>query len=200
MCLLLVKQKGSVVSTEEIEKAWKRNSDGASLMWLDKKDKENPWRYVRGIMTLGELKERESLWQDKDIILTMHLRWASPGTGRGQDLCHLFNFKKGDGPSRFLLHNGNVRFVNPNSTSSDTKDFAENYLSHMEDKEVATVLNKMAEKGYGKFVVFTRKGPHIFDNNKGIYENGVYFSNIEHRNATVRTVWPNAHEYGYSMD
>jgi hypothetical protein len=200
MCLLLVKPVGSVADTEDIKKAWMRNSDGASLMWIEKKKKKENWHMKRGVMDLASLLAYQELWEREDVILALHLRWASPMTGKGEDLCHLFDCSAER--KRYLLHNGNLRFITPSLDSSDTKVFAESYLAKMNDEEIEVVLNRMAVKGYGKFVIFRSDGPHIFDAGKGVYEKGVYLSNIEHRNmATGHKGWQNYQQmYAGSYD
>lgn len=182
MCLLLYKPKGKTVSTEEMKKAWERNSDGATLMWIDESEKKDKWRVKKGILDKEEFLSKSYLWEDEDISLVAHLRWASSGTGKGVDLCHGFDFtnKSLETGHRYLFHNGNLRFIQPNMKSSDTHIAADKILQVMTNKEAENFLNKMAEKTYGKFIIFYHTGPVILDNKTGIWEDGVYFSNKEH--------------------
>jgi hypothetical protein len=193
MCLLFNKPKGQTMKDSEIELAWKRNSDGATLMHSYEKGGKTKWNIRKGIMTLEDMMASSKLWNNPDVELVGHLRWASPGTGKGPGLCHGFDFKneKLNTGHRYLFHNGNFRFLNTTMMNSDTELCAQKVLSHCSNKEAEAILLNCAKKGFGKFIVFYYEGPVIIDNNSGIWEDGVYFSNLEHRKEPAKTYpWP----------
>jgi len=205
MCLLLLKPKGKTVSTEEMKKAWDRNGDGASLMYrqneiIDNKLVKNKWRLQKGILEWKEFEKQKALWEDPAVELVAHLRWASQGTGKGKALCHGFDFYNKDlhdEGHRYLFHNGNFRFLQPNMASSDTEICANLILKEMTNEEAEKFLLEMAKKNYGKFVIYKSNGPIVIDDNRGIWEEGVYFSNLEHRKEKIISNVIHYHGMGY---
>lgn len=184
MCLLLHKPRGCKLDKEEIIKAWARNGDGAGFM--TKRD-DGVWRLNKGIMLKEQLLAYDIFSENVEVVL--HLRWASPRTGKTPDLCHPFQFFPTDDKKDFnyLFHNGNFRMIVPDGKNSDTQMFADEFLSKLTTESGSKVLHNCSKFGYGKYITVNRTtGVKIYDegSSKGVTENGIYFSNTLHRNYT----------------
>jgi hypothetical protein len=109
MCVIIVAQK-RLPTKEEIEKAWRRNSDGAGVAWINSKGKVV---WVKGLMSLDEVMR---LMGKVRLPSVWHFRSATHG-GVCKELTHPFlispsspfsnplkgKLKKGEA---LLFHNG----------------------------------------------------------------------------------------------
>ena len=176
MCLAILKTKGSKITKDELLECWETNDDGGGYAFA--KD--------------GKLFVKRSLDKDEfissllksiktfDANYLIHFRIATSGTIDMLSNCHPFAIDR----DNVFCHNGVMNNVQSNDKISDTRFFNKDILKQMKFDFKNHSHLKLIEEfiGIGNKMIFLNKSGHYKIANEGIgtWQNGVWFSNLNH--------------------
>ena len=185
MCIAIVKAKGITIPEEHLKNGWTNNDDGAGFACVD----ENGNFLIHKSMTwegfIGKYNEAVEKYGDTSDFL-IHFRITSKGATTLEN-CHPFQV---DG-DRVIIHNGTMSNISiaKDDPRSDTKIFAEDFLPTLpENWEDNEVIKYFMESfiGYSKVCMLHRtKGIYIFNEGKGVFVGGHWYSNESYKTARV---------------
>lgn len=179
MCLAIV--AGSLneldhdVPSEYICNAWQDNNDGAGFAYVNNGEVVVEKGFMRRGKFLRTLYKRRRQFPDSKFLI--HLRWASRGEVN-KDNTHPFMTHEG---KVAFIHNGTISSVKAKKGESDTKLFGEmvaDFPSNFDrlDGYVALMLNYIGTANKVAFLN-NKNAVLILNSNKGILEDGIWYSN-----------------------
>ncbi|MCX8167085.1 MAG: class II glutamine amidotransferase [Candidatus Micrarchaeota archaeon] len=183
-----------IMSSEEIERVWKRNEDGAGIAFFE--EETNSWRIIKGIMQITDLKELMEILKEKEKIV--HFRFATVGE-KNAELTHpfetlhhiifhsgtwykwekfLYRIKKDPTLKQHWLDYNKTFRYNPNLIS-DSKLIA--FSFYLTEKEITPIdiLRKVMNVS-GKFIIIDKKKNKIMFHGGFHHDDGKKFSSLEH--------------------
>lgn len=177
MCIAIYKPKNNIISKETLAQCFKANSDGAGFMYV--KDKQ--LHIEKGFFTFDEFYEAYQPHEEKQCLIHFRIKTHGPVAAEN---CHPFEVNKSLG----FIHNGIISGFG-SVDHSDTRDFNAKILQPLVAKWGNLSLFQPAIKslieariGYSKLAFLDRHGNHhIFNEDKGVWENGVWYSNSSFR-------------------
>lgn len=177
MCIAIYKPEGTTISKATLERCFNANPDGAGFMYVDNKE----LHMHKGYFTFNEFYKNYKQHANKQAVI--HFRIKTHGS-INVDNCHPFLINKSIG----FVHNGIISGFGQNDMS-DTRHFNEEIIKPLVAKWGNLSLFQPAIKsliesriGYSKLIFLDRHGNHdIFNENKGIWENDVWYSNSSYQ-------------------
>lgn len=195
MCVIIAKKPSAKISTELLEKCWRRNQQGAGFVWVPNKGDNIIMR--KGIMKQEDLmKELNDLRRSADGQLIVHFRISSRGAVN-ENLTHPFDCTHENGKhKRYLFHNGTVRLLQPPANESDSSYLAI-LLRKLSDESCEALLRNLSAKGFGRFVFISGKNVITIGDNESVSKKGIWLSNTRHEDlkAPIPTVGDGAEDY-----
>jgi glutamine amidotransferase len=184
MCIIALKEQDATISKETLQQCFKANKDGAGFMYAE----DNILHTEKGFFSFDDFYKAYTPHQSKKIAL--HFRIKTHGE-INKDNCHPFEVSKTLG----LMHNGMIDIQEYNKKFSDTWHFNEKIIKPMY-RDNGGFLKKnynleLIKKfvGYSKLVFLNNRGVHtIVNEDKGVWENGVWYSNTSYKIPTFPVV------------
>lgn len=177
MCIAIYKPKNKTISEETLAECFRSNRDGAGFMYVEKKE----LKIQKGFFTFQEFYDAYKEHEDKQCVIHFRIKTHGPVAVEN---CHPFNVNNGLG----FVHNGIITGFG-SIDESDTRDFNAKILQPLTAKWGNLALFQPAMKtllesriGYSKLIFLDRHGNvDIFNENKGLWEDGVWYSNTSFR-------------------
>ena len=197
MCLAIYKPAGAIIPEKNLENGFLGNDDGAGFAWA----KDGILYVKKGIFDLDVMKAQYD--EIKEYPCLIHFRKATHGKVDEAN-CHPFLFNDG---KMALIHNGILNIKCSIEGLSDTAHFVKLVLEPLVKTHGIPInngaLNYLINTSIGtdKMAVMENTGKtYIFNENKGNWDEGVWYSNYSFRWApTTRVVYtstPN-HSHNY---
>lgn len=184
MCIIVLKPEGVKVDKETLETCFEHNSDGCGFAMNDDDGKLVVWRALDFETLWKEYEKMGGPQQDK--LELWHFRIKSIGR-IGLPNVHPFIVP---GQRVVVAHNGTISKFG-NTEVSDTREFVEGLLSKLptnwwrSDGILELIKHTI---GYSKMVFTDGFDYTIVNEDKGIWENGIWYSNSSFRKYKVYTV------------
>lgn len=183
MCIIIAAPKNVTLKRKTLLNCWLGNNDGGGFAYVTDE----------GLQIFKELESFEKFYGEyiriKELYpksnMLIHMRIATHGSVIEEN-CHPFYVNK----DLVFAHNGIIREIDipKNRDVSDTVMFNETILQGLEKGfEKKESVRKLLENfiGYSKLCFLTSDNEFYFANEeKGISENGCWFSNTSFRNTT----------------
>ena len=190
MCIAIYKPKDKHIKKETLNLCYQNNPDGAGFMFAE--DKE--LKIQKGFFNFEKFYKAYKKHEAKKCVI--HFRIKTHGKV-DETNCHPFYINNSMG----FVHNGTITGFG-NDTFSDTIQFNEGILQKLvgkwgnlalfQDPIVDLIENRI---GWSKLIMLDRHGNHkIFNEEKGEWDNGVWYSNKSYQPAPkypVQTSWTN---------
>ena len=176
MCTACVFPKGTTFTEDEFDNCWMSNLDGGGFVYLN----EDEEFVIHKALKLDELK---TLWKEHHdkhgdySPFLLHFRAASQGDVTLEN-CHPFL----PNPKTALIHNGTIYKVSSTKEKSDTRVFAEEFLSKLPhnflaNKSIMTMMDDFLGKN-NKIAFLSNDGKFSITNlSDWKLHNDVHFSN-----------------------
>lgn len=177
MCIAIYKPEGIKIDKATLERCFNANPDGAGYMYNDNKQ----LHMHKGYFTFKEFYKDFKKHEDKQAVI--HFRIKTHGA-INKDNCHPFMVNNALG----FVHNGVISGFGVEDMS-DTRHFNEEIVKPLVAKWGNLSLFQPAIKsliesriGYSKLIFLDRHGNYdIFNENKGMWDNGVWYSNSSYK-------------------
>ena len=181
MCIAIYKPEDSVISKETLERCFNSNPDGAGFMYVENKE----LHMQKGYFTFKDFWKNYKKHENKQAVI--HFRIKTHGK-IDEHNCHPFMINKGIG----FVHNGIISGFGVGD-KSDTNHFNEEIIKPLVAKWGNLALFQPAIKslvesriGYSKLIFLDRHGNYdIFNENKGSWDNGVWYSNNSYKPVVI---------------
>lgn len=185
MCTACVFPKGTNFTEDEFDSCWMSNQDGGGFVYLDEDEKF----VIQKALKLDELK---ALWKEhhgkhgEHSPFLLHFRAASQGDVTLEN-CHPFL----PNPKTAFIHNGTIYKVQSTKERSDTRVFAEEFLSKLphnflSNKSIMAMMDDFLGKN-NKIAFLSNDGKFSITNLVDWkLHNGVHFSNDFFKNKRTR--------------
>ena len=190
MCIIALTTIGNVVSKEKLINMTKRNSHGFGISWINDGK----------VMTFKSMDDKKFIekaieiqaefYNDSEILI--HCRFATSGKTNIAN-CHPFNIDK----DTVFAHNGvfdnDISDVT-HTSKSDTRIFNERFLknlkpSFLKTKHMRNIISELiGDHNKLAFLTVNKKLPknsYIINKDKGIVDDGVWYSNSGYKFASV---------------
>lgn len=200
MCIAIMKPENISIPKDTLAQCFKANSDGAGFMY---RNSRKQLQVRKGYFTFDEFWKAYEPLQKKQMAIHFRIKTHGPVD---KDNCHPFLVDSKLG----FIHNGIIKGYQ-DGTKSDTWQFNEEILQPFVNKWGRLGLfdnpvKKLIEDyiGYSKLVFMDNEGNYqIFNENKGIWEEGVWYSNSSFRKpaplpAVAVPSYPQSHYYDYA--
>lgn len=214
MCVIIHKPAGIEFSAADVEGAFRANSHGFGVMYLDKESGE----VIAKKKLLKDLPAIQKIFSDlKDEDAVFHFRIKTHGPTNDM-FCHPFQVlnKKQHGRDMWLMHNGIIGKARNSSNESDTYAYVRDVLTDKLRRDIDLVEDEWFqgmveyEIGHSKLVFLDDKGritkynENYGDDYKGCWVSNKGFVPSQPWVASDRGVWRGAHggEHGneYGVD
>lgn len=177
MCICALKPEGKTISKESLQACYNNNKDGAGFMYSE----DNKLIIKKGYFSFDEFYRDYKPIEDKKVVL--HFRIKTHGDVN-KDNCHPFQVSN----NMAFVHNGIINIEEDHKEFSDTWHFNEKIIKPMY-KDNQGFLKKLYMKklitdfvGNSKLIFMNNKGiTHIINSTKGIWEDGVWYSNSSYK-------------------
>lgn len=177
MCIAIYKPKNKTISEETLAECFRSNHDGAGFMYVEKKE----LKIQKGFFTFQEFYDAYKEHENKQAVIHFRIKTHGPVAAEN---CHPFNVNQSLG----FVHNGIISGFG-STDESDTRDFNAKIIQPLVAKWGNLAIFQPAMKslieariGYSKLIFLDRHGNvDIFNENKGIWEDGVWYSNASFR-------------------
>lgn len=177
MCIAIYKPKNKIISKETLAECFRSNRNGAGFMYVENKEVHT----LKGYFTFDKFYDAYKPHEEKQCLI--HFRIKTHGHIAAEN-CHPFSVNKGLG----FIHNGIINGFG-SADFSDTRDFNAKIIQPIVAKYGNAAIFTPAIKSliedrisYSKLVFLDRHGNHnIFNEDKGIWEDGVWYSNSSFR-------------------
>ena len=179
MCIAILKPQGKSLSRELLYNCYTNNPDGCGFAYHTGDDV-----VINKFMDFEDFY-KEYVKYDGKYTMLIHFRIATHGAIE-LDNCHPFVLNH----RMALIHNGVITGYGDKATKSDTRDFI--------DKVIGNISWKMWKNqsfcelvgnaiGYSKLAILDKTGGYVIINEqKGLWEDGVWFSNSSFKTATKK--------------
>lgn len=176
MCLALYKPKDKILPKDYAAAAFEANDDGAGFAYV-----KNEKTYIsKGYMDFDSFWSAFEKVQDYEAIV--HFRFATTGAVETENT-HPFKVSGGFA----LIHNGIIN-IEAIKGKTDTETYAQLVLSPLIDKYGKEILKSpsfrfMIESGIAgsKLVLLSKDTHYIFNENRGVWDNGIWYSNSTYK-------------------
>lgn len=181
MCIAIVKPKDKVISKERLKICCDANPDGMGFAFC-KNDNVYIMKY---------LNDFEKFYEDYSKVETtspmlIHFRIATHG-GVTIENCHPFALNN----NMALIHNGVISGYGDKEKKSDTRDFIDKVIGNISHKAWRNAsFRELVGKaiGYSKLGILDTKGnTYIINEDKGYWDDGVWYSNKSYEPKVVTT-------------
>jgi glutamine amidotransferase len=177
MCIAIYKPKNKTITEATLAECFRSNRDGAGFMYVENKQVH----IEKGFFTFNEFYEAYKPHENKQCLIHFRIKTHGPVAAEN---CHPFEVNQSLG----FIHNGIINGYG-SADASDTRDFNAKILQPLVAKWGNLSLFQPAVKsliesriGYSKLVFLDRHGNvNIFNEGKGIWEDGVWYSNSSFR-------------------
>jgi glutamine amidotransferase len=172
MCIAIYKPAGAWITKEQLRTSYENNPHGAGYCYHD----GEAVRIVKGFFSWRSFWKSYKRHVTSDMPAFAHFRIATRGE---KDISNCHPFDLGNGA---LMHNGpclNYRYCDGDKERSDTRQFAEDFISGLESKQVKRIL-PMIEHFIGteKIVLMFDDGEVLIAGEKeGHWAHGIWWSN-----------------------
>jgi predicted glutamine amidotransferase len=188
MCIAIVQRSDVPIDKERLNICWERNPDGGGLSWRDAKNKLHIYK------SLGRKKffrKYNKLMSSPDVQypILVHMRVKTSGP-IDLDNCHPFWVNS----DMVMMHNGTIHAVTATASKSDTKVFAEEYLTPLSqaypDFAQNFIIQELIEKfiGSSRVITLDSEGECVILNEDTGHEetDGNWYSNKTYEKHTRR--------------
>lgn len=184
MCIAILKPKGKSLDKNLLMTCSENNPDGCGFAYLDDNS---------GDIIINKFMLFEDFWKEyskiqKNHTTLVHFRIATHGKVELQN-CHPFKLNS----KMVLIHNGIISgYGSRIDNVSDTKDFIEKVIGNISHKmwknpSFRELVGKAI--GYSKFAILdTNDNYYIINEDKGLWDNGVWFSNDSYKKRVAKIV------------
>lgn len=173
MCLAIYKPAGKNVPEDHLEEGFQSNRDGAGFAYVE----NGIVRYMKGFFDYKTFLENYKERVKDEYPAVIHFRWATVGE-KNTDNCHPFEAGNGG----VLVHNGPQIQKLGDEVNSDSRVFAERIIQPM-TPEVITTAKEVLEGylGYNKVVLLYADQVIILNEDAGVWDDGIWYSNDGYR-------------------
>ena len=182
MCIAILKPNDKTLDKELLETCSINNPDGCGFAYVD----DNGDIIINKFMSFDEFWEEYSKVHN-DRTMLIHFRIATHGNVEIQN-CHPFKLND----RMALIHNGIISgYGSKTKNISDTRDFIAKVIGNISHKmwknpSFRTLVGKAI--GYSKLAILdTDNNYYIINEDKGCWNNGVWFSNNSYKKKEVIT-------------
>jgi glutamine amidotransferase len=191
MCIAIYKPKDSKISQATLQECFRSNPDGAGFMYAHNKELV----MEKGFFTFNDFWEAYKKHEKKQAVL--HFRIKTHGA-IDEANCHPFLVNKSLG----FVHNGVISGFGVGE-QSDTNHFNEEIIKPLVSKWGNLSIFQPAMKnlieariGYSKLIFLDRHGNcNIFNESKGVWDKGVWYSNLSYKPYEPPKPIPNPKSY-----
>lgn len=193
MCIIAVKKAGMPLFPEEtIRTMFKKNADGAGVMWAE----DGRVHIRKGFMKVPELLEFLNSRDWTDVPLVLHCRIGTSGL-MDEKNCHPYPIRKQNSVDcecdLAVAHNGILQGYTPShkSAKNDTQMFISKVLNKLpkrflKNEAICELLDEAL--GYNKLVFLDKDGNiYLRGGNKGasfINDDGYIYTNTSYKEST----------------
>tara|TARA_Y100001937_G_scaffold91101_1_gene123290 strand:+ start:2760 stop:3386 length:627 start_codon:yes stop_codon:yes gene_type:complete len=187
MCVAILKPRGVSIDVETLNDAWDTNSDGGGFAFA-KNGKLQVFKSLDKKIFIDALIES---MQSVDTDYMIHMRIATSGITDMMQNCHPFAISK----TMVFCHNGVIRNVDSTNEISDTRYFNKHILQQMnfdiDNNSHLRLIESFIEDG-NKLIFMHQNGTwKIANENLGSWQNGIWFSNLNHSCELTGYEWVN---------
>jgi glutamine amidotransferase len=193
MCLLINQEKGSVISDQNLRRAYDSNDDGAGYCFS--KDGKIQVKKYRSFKKFLKAYKSDVKSYGKTSGFIVHFRITTHGTTEGTFNVHPFKVNK----NLYFAHNGVIGNVRNDEKYSDTQIFNFEYLQKLpegfiKNKAIQELISKYI--GHSKLVFLNERGEStIINENLGHWDGGIWYSNSSYQEEYG---YYGGYNYGYS--
>lgn len=187
MCVICYKtSKQKMPTKEKIEAMWRRNPDGAGIMWIN--PESHDVGFAKGFMSLKAFSEY--IENNRDVFDTlevaMHFRIGTHG-GNTPGNTHPFRLIRNQDtgkmgqvhcPYPVMMHNGILPITPRRGDISDTAELALRAGAFDDPLKFMSAANEMFASN--KIIVFDGKGAHFYGAEFKKGDDGLLYSNLNH--------------------
>lgn len=194
MCLAIYKPQNKKVLRHEMETAWESNDDGAGFAYPH----NGKVIIEKGFFKFDKFWKALKPHMDKPMAI--HFRWSTGGK-TDETNCHPFKIDD----KLAMIHNGVISSVQiTDETKSDTNVFVSDYMAPIHRANPNFIYTEYGKRtlqaiiGNGSKLVFINKRgePVIINEEKGEWQEGVWYSNNSHKELKIRyTNYSNGYAY-----
>lgn len=189
MCIAILKPKDKTISKEILETCSKNNPDGMGFACI-----QDNKVYMYKFMDFDDFYD-EYIKHENNSTMIIHFRIATHGKVEVKN-CHPFKLNH----RMALIHNGVISGYGDKELKTDTQDFIEKVIGNISWKEWKNPSFRQLVGnaiGYSKFCILDVSGNYyIINENKGSWDNGVWYSNSSYKPKEVKTYTT----YSYKKD
>lgn len=188
VCIAICKPAGSIITKETLEICWDNNPHGAGYAYVNPDGRV----IVRKFMTFEAFYNEFAIVDaafGEDSNMLIHFRITSRGATR-IDNCHPFQIND----KMAMIHNGTISSMpyDKEHQHSDTYMFNELILKKLpegwEDNEgIHYLIEDILGRGSKVAVLHAEKGFTIYNEELGMWDNGIWYSNSGFRRYTYST-------------
>lgn len=186
MCIAIYKPSNVTIDYDTLKRSYLANPDGCGMAYLSEDSIE-----IETTMDFEVFYEgyQAALEQYPDSPFLLHFRIATHGSV-DEDNCHPFFIESHEEDLlRVFMHNGTITPLasrcDKNKGISDTVLFGLDILEHLPSNwETNPAIQKLIEYyiGWSKIVVMDEFGEvTIFNEHKGVWDNGIWYSNTTYK-------------------
>ena len=208
MCLIILANDLKSLSYSDLETAYKRNSDGFGVMYINKENKFVSDKFVPKNFT--EVKNFFNVHKSQTNKMAIHFRFTTEGKTNKKN-CHPFISYKSDNRIIGMMHNGArlpIPLIHPNC--SDTWHFNQHYLKSVLANNPNAILKEEYQKELGNHIgndkmVFLDSQTSkfiIINEDEGNYKGSNWYSNTYWKDTPLSINWDSnwdndLNAYGY---
>ena len=194
MCIIALTTKGNLVSKEKLKNMTNRNSHGFGISWI-RDGKIITFKSMDSKKFIEKAIDIQSeFYNDSEILI--HCRLATSGKTNVAN-CHPFNIDD----KTVFAHNGifdDEVADNNHNTKSDTRIFNERFLRNLKPdflktKHMRNIIEELiGDQNKLAFLTVNNKLPkssYIINKNKGIVDDGVWYSNSGYKLVQYASSW-----------
>lgn len=180
MCIAICKPQDVIIPTSYLETCFLNNPDGAGFAYTE----DNQLIIKKGFMTFDEFNK--AFKQHKNKAAIIHFRITTHGDTTPENT-HPFQV----GKNLAMIHNGVIRAIDrvDDLSKSDTYHFNTKILSQLYKRDTRFIYKPHYKElikhyiGHSKLVFLNNKGHfEIINEDDGVWEEGVWFSNTTYKN------------------
>lgn len=181
MCIAILKTVGNPISEEILHNCWVANDDGAGFAYINWEGNIEIYKTLSWEDFINAYNDAFTEFGEVSNFL-IHFRITSRGS---TDITNCHPFMINDDAA--IIHNGTITNIKIDTldTRSDTKIFAEEYLSLLpKDWEDNPIIAEFIEDyiGYSKIVMLHKtKGYFIYNEKSGHWFEGNWYSNDSYK-------------------
>ena len=182
MCIAILKPIGAAISDVALENSFHSNPQGAGYAFVGKKGRMVINKGFFDIKAFIEAYRKDELRYGDSSPALIHFRIAT-GSNVNEENCHPFQFKHGA-----FIHNG--WFFSSTKEKSDTNLLVESVGEWLTKDKVLVHKEELAKHfGHNKVILLYRdKSTVILNEDAGVWDNGVWYSNTSFRRGVVSRV------------